>query len=323
MKILHVTNAYPLEDNPGYGVFIKEQIDALNKVSILNAVLFINARERGKLEYLRAVRRIAEVAPEFDLIHAHHLYSGFLCALVKGSTPLVVSLLSARGKNYNPGSVWGSVMRTLTLKRAGAFIYKGKGEEHCPKSFHLPNGVDLDFFQDLERKQALEKLGLARDKKYVLFISAGDLYRKEKRYDIFQRVLEDLKEKDERFEALTLVNIPRAMVPYFYNAASVHLLPSDYEGSPNSVKEALACNLPMVTADVGNAREMLTDVEGCFISNSREPKILADLVLKAAQHESIKGREAIKRKGLDMQTVALTLKEIYESVLDAKKPKLI
>jgi len=316
MKILHITNAYPLKDNPGYGVFIKEQIEALDKLGLKNVVLFINGRQKGKLEYIRAIRRIKDVASVFDLIHAHHLYCGFLVALVVRKVPLVVSLLSAKGKNFSSTLLGGSLVRALTVKRADALIFKGRGKESAKKSFYLPNGVNLHFFRDIDQEESREKLRLAKNKRYILFVSAGNLYRKEKRYDIFQQVLEELKKKDARFEALTLVNAPRVMVPYYYNAATVHLLPSDYEGSPNSVKEALACNLPVVSTDAGNAREMLAEVEGCFVSESNKPKILANLILKAAQYQSIKGREAIRKQGLDSQTVAVRLKEIYQKVLE-------
>jgi len=79
-------------------------------------------------------------------------------------------------------------------------------------------------------------------------------------------------------------------MPLYFNGSSVHLLTSDFEGSPNSVKEALACNTPIVARDVGNVKWMLDPVAGCFISQTDDPRVLAALTMQAMSVERIKGR---------------------------------
>ena len=58
MRILHITNNYPTQKNPDYGVFTKDQIDNLRQYGIENKLLFINAKENGIIEYFRAIKKI-------------------------------------------------------------------------------------------------------------------------------------------------------------------------------------------------------------------------------------------------------------------------
>ena len=96
-----------------------------------------------------------------------------------------------------------------------------------------------------------------------------NLYRKEKRYDIYKKVMELLQSKYNftTIEELHLVNVSRDLVPYYFNASDLHLLVSDFEGSPNSIKESLACDIPVVSTKVGNVEEMLSGLEFNFCVN--------------------------------------------------------
>jgi len=75
------------------------------------------------------------------------------------------------------------------------------------------------------------------------------------------------------------------------NAADVHLLTSDYEGSPNSVKECMACNTSVVSTNVGNVNELLNNVEGCFVSDNFDENELAELVNKSLKSKTTNGRK--------------------------------
>ena len=100
-----------------------------------------------------------------------------------------------------------------------------------------------------------------------------------------------------------------------YNCDAL-LLTSKTEGSPQVIKEAMACGCPIVSVDVGDVAERVDGVEGCHVVRTREPKDIAEALLKAIAFEGKTiGRERILEMGLSNDQVAKRLIAIYESVL--------
>jgi len=328
MRVLHVTNAYPYEAHPIYGIFIKEQIDSLQGLGISNSVLFMNAQKDGKLAYVRALAKLVAKANKFDIIHCHHLLSALPVLTIKSLLkPKVVVSLMSDGENeiLLPDNIvtkrFKSWAYRTVISKSDARIFKKEiplALRNDPHSFHLPNGVNLSLFKPIDPVVAKRQLNLDPLKDYVLFVSLGNLHRPEKRYDRFKAVMDILKNKKglQNLEELHLVSTPRDLVSYYFNAASLHLLTSDFEGSPNSVKEAMACNLPVVSTDVGNVRNIVEASPSCRVSRAGTPEELAELafsVLTSVRPGSL--REELISKNLDSMSVASTLSKIYEHTL--------
>ena len=110
-------------------------------------------------------------------------------------------------------------------------------------------------------------------------------------------------------------NVEHKDTVYYYNAADAVLLTSKWEGSPNVIKEALACNCPLVSTDVGDVRERVEDLEGCYVAESRAPQEIMGLLQKALAFEGKTcGREKLIADGLDHLTVAKKLESVYKGV---------
>jgi len=91
---------------------------------------------------------------------------------------------------------------------------------------------------------------------------------------------------------------------------------SDIEGSPNSVKECMCCNTPVVSTPVGNVKEMIGDIPGTYVASSFDEKEMAglcDMVLRSS--EPFEGRDRFLAKGYGMATVAEKIKALYENTL--------
>ena len=112
-----------------------------------------------------------------------------------------------------------------------------------------------------------------------------------------------------------LKDIPSDQVVYYYNAADVTLLTSLHEGSPNVIKEAMACNCPIVSTDVGDVKDVIADTDGCYIT-TYDPKDVVEKIKMALEFgKRTKGRERIVQAGLDSKTIANKIINIYHQVL--------
>lgn len=315
MKILHITNNYPTDKNPVFGIFVKEQIESLENNGLKNTVYFINGREKGKFEYIRSIFHLRNFLKDkkYDLIHCHHALSA-LCLILSGRIRKFKTFVSYQS---DPENEQGSYIYKLIKHSFNAVILKNNSPVVDNQIvFYQPNGVNVDFFKPIDREICINRLSLSRNSKYVLFVSSN-FNRKEKRYDIFQQVIQILKDKYNinNVEEIKLTNTERSLVPYYFNAASVHLLTSDFEGSPNSVKEAMACNIPVVSTNVGNVEELLRNVNGSYVAKTNEPEELADLVNKVLNEtEKNNGREQLIKQELDIVSVAKKIKAIYNTI---------
>lgn len=313
MQILHITNNYPTKKNLIFGIFVKEQIDSLVNFNINSEILFINARENGKKEYLLAPLRIRKLlkTKKFDVIHCHHSLSALSLILsLSFCKNIVVSFQN------DPAFEFKFLFKYIK-SFSNQLIFKNNSKLITDSNSHyLPNGVNMNFFRPIDRNYSCNKLNLDLSKTYILFVSSNYI-RTQKRYDRFKKVLKILRKKYSMydFEELTLINTSRDLVPYYFNASSLHLLTSDFEGSPNSVKEAMSCNTPVVSSSVGNVDELLKNVEGSFVCKSNNENDFADLVFKSLNFKDHNGRKKLKEKSLDIQSVAKKINDIYHQIL--------
>jgi glycosyltransferase involved in cell wall biosynthesis len=159
---------------------------------------------------------------------------------------------------------------------------------------------------------------LAPDGKYVLF--PFDPSRRVKRYDIAEGAVALLRQRGVDAMLLPVWNVANEMMPLYYSAADAMVLCSDTEGSPTSVKEALACNLPVVSTDVGDVRTILRGIDGTEICEPSVSAVAAGLgrVLQRAGRV-FDGRSAMRR--YDQRSTVQALVGVYCSVL-RRAPRL-
>ena len=217
----------------------------------------------------------------------------------------------------NPPSNEGSI---LLFKIISFFfdkiIFKNKVPSLQSEKIHvIPNGVNLKFFGQIDSKMAKNKLNLDVKKKYVLFMDSYKK-RKQKRIDKFKNVIFELKKNDKHIEPLFLFNTKRSDIPYYINASSLHIITSDFEGSPNSVKECLACNVPVVSTPVGDVKNLIKDVNNCYLSSNFDVSNIVNLsILSLSGKLKCNGREKIKKLNLSMEDVGVKIINLYRSVL--------
>lgn len=277
-----------------------------------------------KLKYLQAMPRIRRMARDVDLIHAHFGYCGWL-ARCAPSRPLVMSFMGddLLGTPCNAAGdlEWFSrVMVWMNRRLAGrvdAVIVKSDEMARVVTpvpSTVIPNGVDVEMFRPRKKEEVRHSLGWDSDDTYVLF--PGDPANPRKGYQLASGTVEIASTAlGKTVRLVPLWGVSPAEVSNYMCACDAMLMTSLIEGSPNVVKEAMACNLPVVAVRVGDVAEMLTGVEGYAVCE-RDPSLLARMLVKTlASGGEAHGRSALLRRGLDLTSVARRVIGVYERVL--------
>lgn len=307
MKVLIVASF-----NKGcFAPFILEQAKALESQSC--AVEFFGLQGKGLAGYLSNLpalkRKIKAFAP--DVIHAHYGLSGLLANLQR-RVPVVTTY---HGSDINDKKVLPFSKMAMRLSAWNVFVsQKTMDIAQLRRNYSLlPCGVDLSDKQLTEKTEARRKMGLASEKRYILFAGAFD--NTVKNAPLAKQAVEALQ--DDNAELLELKGYSRDEVTLLMCAADAFLMTSYSEGSPQVVKEAMACSCPIVSVDVGDVRERVEGLAGCYVAETRDPKELAQLLQKALAFEGkTKGRERIVADGLENGQVAKRLVGIYEKVIE-------
>ncbi|MFQ5921929.1 MAG: glycosyltransferase, partial [Anaerolineales bacterium] len=274
------------------------------------------------LSYLGAWRRLRRSysLDQFDLIHAQFGQSGLLAMPTR--KPLIVTFhgsdlqgfLSPNG-NYSYFSRYLLRISQFVAKRADqAIIVSDHLRDYLPPEISpeiIPCGVDLELFRPIPQTEARKRLSLPLDKSLVLF--AADPKRTVKRFQLAEKSVQLVKSRLD-VELIVISGIPHDEVPLYMNACDALILTSHHEGSPTVVKEALACNLPIVSVDVGDVRERIVGIEGCLLCYDDSPEAIADRIAHVLEASTrVPGREAVA--DLDERINAQKIISVYRQVL--------
>jgi len=264
----------------------------------------------GLTGYFKAWKQLKKIIKKnkIDIVHAHYSFSGFI-AILASRKPVICSLM---GSDLLQQKFWGK----LTVKIFTRFFWHTvvvKSKEmmkKLPGSICIPNGVDMVNFDEINRGLAIKKTGFDPACKNIIFV-AQQPQSFIKNLNLARQAIYILKDNNIKLHIIS--NIDFKDLPYYYNAANCLLLTSLTEGSPNVVKEALACNCPVVSTDVGDVRELIGDIEGCHIT-SFDPEDVADKIKLALEYKgAINAREKIKH--LDNKIIAERIVKLYQDII--------
>ena len=303
MKILIVASGNANYISP----FILDQVEALKRQEINIDYFIINGK--GLLGYTKNFGKLLDKINEFkpNIIHAHYGLSGLLSGLQR-KIPVVTTF---HGSDINIQKIrfFSKIADKLSFK--SIFVSKDLAVKLNKKDpIIVPCGVDLDIFYPAKKELAKEKLQLSLNKKHLLFSSSFS--DKVKNYPLAKEAISKLN--DQEIELIELKGFQREEVALLMNAVDAVLMTSFNEGSPQFIKEAMACNTPIVCTDVGDVKDIINETKGCYI------------VKNDAHYVSVKIREALKFNGktlgrknidhLDNKFIAARIKDIYSEILN-------
>jgi len=316
MKILIACSG----NNP-YGIspFIKEQTKSLKNHGI-NIDYFL-IKGKGFLGYLRNLPKLRKKikSEKVDLIHAHYGLSGML-AVLQRIRPVIITF---HGSDINIKK--NKIIAKIAMKFAAHNIFVEKSlikKTKAKKKYTLLScGVDFDKNFPMDKHLCRKHLGIKLESKIALFSSSFD--KKVKNYQLAKEAIDLVG----GVELLELKSYSRKEVNMLMNACDLLLVTSFSETGPLVVKEAMAHNCPIVTTDVGDARNIIGNTDGCYIT-SYDPEDVASKIKKTLKFRgNTNGREKVIH--LDLNNIAKEIIHIYKKVISEwnkkhiKKSKLI
>jgi len=321
VRVLMLTSEWPTPEHPHYAPYLVRQVEFLRRAGIFVEVFsFRGARKPGN--YLKAWRRLRRTLKEgkYDLIHAQFGQSALLPWPKR--LPLVVTfhgcdIQGVKGPDGNAtlaGQILQKLCQFVARKADGVITVSERLRKFVPASVPvsvIPLGLDFDLIPKITSGEARARLGLPPDERLVLFV--GNPEETVKRFSLARQSVGIL---NETLPARLIVGWKRSNeeILLLMKACDVLVLTSIQEGSPTVVKEALACNLPVVSLDVGDVAERLSGIAGCEVCSDDQPHtIAASLKRILISGERVNGREAVQ--DLDERLITARVINIYRSVM--------
>jgi len=302
MKILIVHRGDTQNRRP----FISEQGEALRNEGI--DVQYFGILGTGATAYLSEFNKFKKEIKRFipDLIHAHYGLSG-LFANMQRQVPVITTY---HGSDIN-------LPKVLTLSRIAARLSKyniyvseqlAKRAKAKKKYDVIPCGIDLNIFHPIDKYEARKKLGLGAKNRYILFSASCDNIIKN--CSLAKAAINKL---DQDVVLIELKGFTREEVKLLFNACDIALMTSKMEGSPQFIKEAMACNCPIVSTNVGSIEEIIADTGGCYLTTF-DPNDVAEKIKKAL-HFNGRTNGNSKIRSLDINIVTDEICSIYKNII--------
>lgn len=328
MRVLWTHNFNPAKLNDG--VFMFTAAEGLRALGV-DVQLEYLGNLRSALNILKAKKHVNKISKAFDLVHAQY---GSACAIATMTAKGCPKVLSVRGSDWNVYTspfryhYWhtrlAKLMTRLAVKSYDLVITVSNRmvldlQKSSPnvRPVALPSPIDLDRFVPVDKEQARQLLGFPNNKeKWILFTS---LYCNSpiKRYSLARQAVDLVNHKLGNVKMRVASGLPHSELPLFVAACDLILCTSVFEGWPNSIKEALACNLPFVSTDVSDLSDIADKEPNCRICPSDATVLAENIcdVLLAPRTDNLRSHVI----EMDVRTTSNRLLALYTDLVSQRR----
>lgn len=307
MKIIHVYSA-----NTPLG--IPPFVDDLGKhmARLGHEVNLFGVKGKGWKSYLSETLRLRKYIRDnpCDIIHGHYIWSVLVGALQGSRQKKIGSYI---GSDLNIAVTRKIARFAVTPLLDGVIVMNSKMAgflRNRKKILVTPYGVDCTFFSQ-DTIHSVAKHGLIKDGEInILFSSRFD--RAEKNVKLAR---EACAATGRRVNLIEFRGLSRLDIVQLMNQVDLVLMTSLWEGSPQVIKEAMSCNCPVVSTDVGDVAWLLKDVKNTFVCQASASKLATAIMKVIDNGERSNGRDRILSLGINQPEVSRKILAFYESVL--------
>ena len=290
-----------------FAPFITEQMAAIQKQGVGCELFGISGK--GIAGYLRQFPSLMKAIRAFrpDIIHAHY----GLCGLLANYQRKVPVVTTYHGSDINDPKVLWLSKKSIRRSRFNIFVSQKNIDIAKPKCDYelIPCGINLNDYPLIEKSEARRIMGLDPSRKYVLF--AGTFDNPVKNSPLALEAVKLIPEAT----LLELKGYSRPEVATLMQAVDAFLMTSFTEGSPQVIKETLACGCPIVSVDVGDVKERIEIINGCYIVDRKVESIACKINEALNFNGRTHGREYIEKSGLTNDAIASRIISVYKSLL--------
>jgi teichuronic acid biosynthesis glycosyltransferase TuaC len=328
--VLIITNLWPDSDRPAYGPFVRAAVDSLEALGPKADVLYIRGYS-GPNAYACAALIVTFLGlseRRYELVHAHGGETALIARFYLGA-PVLASYLGSDLLAPKVGdrrfqvecSVRSAIIRRHAVLMAGTTTKSREMESFLPRRARarnrvIPDGIDLRAFVATDRATARARVGWNADARVALFAGRADA--PEKRLWLAREAVEIARRELPDLELAVVSGARPGEMPLYYSAADCLLHTSASEGSPNVIKEALACNLPIVATPAGDIADLVRDAQpGAVVRD--DPQALADELVRCCRMP-VRSNGRSLTDGMDLDNAARATLAFYRSVVDSFAP---
>ena len=302
MRILIIASGNSSQISP----FVKEQAESLVEQGL--SVDFFLIKGKGLFGYLKNYFLLLKKIryEEYDLLHAHYGLSGLL-ATIQLSVPVVITF---HGSDVNIKKNYLFSRIASRLSATNIFVHQKLSEKlkiyREPLNI-IPCGFDNNLFFPIPKNEAREILKWEKSARYIVFSSAFD--NKIKNVQLAWSAISDIN----NCNLIELKGYGKEKINLILNASDLLLVTSLSETGPIIVKEALACNCPIVSTNVGDVQMLIKNVRNCYISTYNPDDIKKKISLVFRGNKRTNGEKVIKN--FKLENIAYKVIDVYRDTL--------
>lgn len=323
IKVLMVTTEWPTEASPYAAPFVKRQKEKLEELGVEIDVFHFTGGGNPK-NYLKAQKQVQQLIKKNNYHLAHAQWGQSVIPLLPKKLPIVITYRGddLEGVYSNDGSGYG--MKSKVLKFVGKNVaryadhtmvvsahmldlFKPKSEVDV-----IPSGIDFNTIPKASKAELKQELGLPTDKKIIIFPNSPQVKRKN--YELVKAAFDELSKDREDLMLHVVHGLTHAEILKHLKASDFLFFASFHEGSPNVVKEAIACDTPIIAVPVADVPHRLGKIPGCFVSPDYSVENFVKAAQKGLAYDYSNYSSQANAQELDENVLAQRVMKIYQKV---------